>query len=209
MPLFAGGVASYNIANAAAASLAACALGVAPEVISTVLADFGADPDDNPGRLERHALGGLTLVVDYAHNPAGLDGLLRVASALRLKGRLALLLGQAGNRRDSDLRLLAQTAAAYSPDLIVLKGIDGYARGRAEDEVATRLRADLIELQYPETQLDFVLREIDAVRTALAWAKPGDILVLPVHALAARAATKKLIRQLADGGWQAGQPLPT
>ncbi len=207
VPLFAGGVADYNIANASAAALAAFALGVRPETIGAVLATFGANPDDNPGRLERYEVGGLTAFIDYAHNPAGLHGLLRVAQTQR-SGRMALLLGQAGNRRDTDLRMLAEVAVAYSPDLIVLKGIDGYARGRADDEVARHLGSILLELGYPEGQLAFSLREIDAVRTALEWARAGDVLTLPVHALSARAAAKNLINALIASDWLAEQPLP-
>ena len=54
MPLTVGGRADYNVANLAAAALAAAALGVAPDVIAGVFARFGSGPGDNPGRL--HAL---------------------------------------------------------------------------------------------------------------------------------------------------------
>jgi len=207
LPLFAGGTARYNIANAAAAALAAHALGVGVDAIRDVLADFGRRPQDNPGRLERYALGGLTLLLDYAHNPPGLDGLLRVAASTRGDGRLALLLGQAGNRRDFDLAELARVAARHAPDLIVLKGVDGYARGRAEDEVAEHLRASLLALGYPGEQIRFARRELDAVRVALGWARAGDTLVLPVHALSARAATADLLAALTTRDWRAGTPV--
>src|SRR5690606_7618076 len=125
MPLAFDGSATYNIANGAAASLAAWALGVPPVTIAAVLARFGDDPRDNPGRLQRWQLGDVQVLLDYAHNPDGLRGLLRVAAGLRGDGRLALLLGQAGNRGDDDIRALARTAFAAAPDRVWLKDIGG------------------------------------------------------------------------------------
>jgi UDP-N-acetylmuramyl tripeptide synthase len=212
LPLTAGGVADYNTRNLAAAALAARALGVPVSTIAKVFAHFGADPRDNPGRLERHELGGLQLVMDYAHNAEGLDGLLRVAEALRgsgsHRGRLALLLGHAGNRQQGDFERLAASAAAARPDLVVVKEIEGFERGRARGEVPRLIRQALLDQGLPERALALAADEIGAVRHALAWAHAGDVLVLPVHALAARAAAHALFDQLRARGWQARQPLP-
>jgi hypothetical protein len=51
------------------------------------------------------------------------------------------------------------------------------------------------------------LDEAQAVREALAWARPGDLLVLPVHEPAARDAVVALLDRLRDAGWNAGQAL--
>lgn len=111
MPLTFGGSARYNIANIAGAVLAAHALRIPVHVIAEVLATFGGRPSDNPGRLQRWGLGDVDVLLDYAHNPDGLRGLLAVAQAMRGDGRLALILGQAGNREDADVRALAKVAA--------------------------------------------------------------------------------------------------
>ncbi|MBS0389441.1 MAG: Mur ligase, partial [Proteobacteria bacterium] len=83
MPLAIGGTAPYNIANLAAAALAAVALGIPAATISTVCARFGAQPGDNPGRMMRFDLRGVQVLMDYAHNPDGLRGFLGVATQLR------------------------------------------------------------------------------------------------------------------------------
>ncbi|HET7126364.1 MAG TPA: Mur ligase family protein, partial [Lysobacter sp.] len=141
MPLTVGGRAHYNIANIAAASLAAFALDIAPATIAAVLARFGASNADNPGRLQRWTLGDVQVLLDYAHNPDGLRGLLVVAAGLRRGGRMALLLGHAGNRLDEDFRALAAVAAEARPDRVWLKDIGGdYLRGRASGDVAMILR---------------------------------------------------------------------
>lgn len=209
MPLAFGGSATYNIANAAAASLAAWALGVAPATIAAVLARFGDDPRDNPGRLQRWQLGDVRVLLDYAHNPEGLGGLLRVAEGLRGGGRMGLLLGQAGNRGDDAIRALARAALAARPDRVWLKDIGGeYLRGREPGAIAAILSATLQEAGMGEDALPVCLDESMATREALRWARPGDLLVLPIHEPAHRATVVALLDRLRAEGWHAGQPVP-
>jgi UDP-N-acetylmuramyl tripeptide synthase len=209
MPLTASGSARYNIANIAAASLAAFALDIAPATVASVLSRFGASNADNPGRLQRWTLGGVEVLLDYAHNPDGLRGLLAVAAGLRGHGRMALLLGHAGNRLDEDFRALATVAAEAKPDRVWLKDIGGdYLRGRASGDVAMILREALLAAGMAGDALPVCLDEAQAVREALAWARAGDLLVLPVHEPAARDAVVALLDVLRDAGWDAGQALP-
>jgi UDP-N-acetylmuramyl tripeptide synthase len=209
MPLTLGGGARYNIANAAAASLAAFALGIAPATIAGVLARFGADARDNPGRLQRWRLGNVEVLLDYAHNPDGLRGLLQVAAALRHGGRLGLILGQAGNRGDDDVRELARVAAASRPDRVWLKDIAGdYLRGRAPGEIAAILFGALRASGLSADALPVCLDEADAAREALQWARPGDLLVLPIHEPERRDTVVALLDRLGADGWQAGMPVP-
>jgi UDP-N-acetylmuramyl tripeptide synthase len=202
------GRARFNLANAAAATAAALVLGVPMDSVRAVLRDFGHRQDDNPGRLERRQFGGIEVLLDYAHNPDGLDGLLALARELHPEGRLGLLLGQAGNRDDEQVRALARAAARHRPDLVVLKDIDGMLRGRSAGELAGVLRAELLQAGLPEAALDLRLRELDSARAALAWAEHGDLLVLPVHAASAKRAVGALLDALEATGWQAGEPLP-
>jgi cyanophycin synthetase len=209
MPLTLGGSARYNIANAAAAALAAFALGIAPATIASVLARFGNDARDNPGRLQRWLLGNVEVLLDYAHNPDGLRGLLQVAGNLRAGGRLALILGQAGNRGDDDIRELAAVAAQSHPDRVWLKDIAGdYLRGRAPGEIAAILFGALRAGGLDADALPVCLDEAQASREALQWARPGDLLVLPIHEPARRDEVVALLDRLRDEGWRAGQPLP-
>ena len=197
MPLTVEGLAAYNVANLAAAALAAVAMGVAPATVAAVFAQFGSSAEHNPGRMMRFHLNGVRVLLDYAHNPEGLGGLLRVAEGLRGgTGRLGLLLGHAGNREDRDIERLAEAAAAFRPALVVVKEIEGYLRGRAPGEVPRILRATLLRAGLPEAVLPLRSTEIEAVRCALEWARPGDVLVLPVHGLAARAQVVAMLQQV-------------
>ncbi len=209
MPLAAGGLFPFNVSNLAAAALAAAGLGIAPAAIREVFARFGADPADNPGRLMRYELSGLKLVVDFAHNPAALAGIVEFALSLRGRGRLAILLGQAGNREDVDMQRLAAVAAAARPDLVVVKELTGYLRGRGAGEVPAILYRALARAGVAEAAIEQAPDEIAAVRRALAWARPGDALLLAVHSREGREATLALIERLRASAWLAGQPLPS
>jgi UDP-N-acetylmuramyl tripeptide synthase len=198
MPISVGARAGYNVANLSAAALASVALGVAPDAVVRVFARFGADARDNPGRLMRYAIGDVYVIVDYAHNPEGLRGLLEVAASLRAGGgRLGLLLGHAGNREDADIERLARVAAEFAPTLVVLKELPGYLRGREPGEIPRILRDALLRSGLPAEALPQSPDEIAAARHALDWARPGDVLVLPVHGLAARA---EVVEEIARRG---------
>lgn len=203
MPLTAGGAARYNVANLLAAAVAAAAMGVPPDAITATCAAFGRTAADNPGRLALYRLDGLELLLDYAHNPDGLAGLLAVART-RAPRRLLLLLGQAGNREDDALAALAAAASGGDPDRVILKDLEGYQRGRMAGEVPARLAALLAEAGMRDDQLQVVLDEAEAVAAAIAWGRPGDLLVLPVHALDARDRVAALLaaRGAVPIGWE-------
>jgi cyanophycin synthetase len=208
MPLSVHSSARYNIENLAAAACIAFSLGVNIEPIRNVLHRFGSNNNDNPGRLQRWQIGSVNVLSDYAHNPEGLSGFLSIAKNLQGEGRLALLLGQAGNREDNDIRKLAKTAAQFDPEFIVLKDIDGFIRGREPGEVAAILRVALIENGVPESRITIELDEVEAVRTILEWAQDGDMLALPIHSTVGRAEVEALMQVLTDTTWEVGVKLP-
>ena len=189
MPLTIGGFARYNVANLAGAALAACALGIPATTVAGVYARFGSDVADNPGRMMRYLVGGVHVLLDYAHNPDGLRGFLTVAEQLRGgAGRLGVLLGHAGNRQDIDIAELARVAAEFRPDLVVIKEIPTHLRGRAPGEIPRIIRAALLAASVPESVLTHKDSELEAAEYALNWARPGDVLGLLIHAPVARAA---------------------
>jgi len=196
MPLTIEGKARYNIANLAGAALAAAALGVSPAAIARVYARFGAELADNPGRMMRFNAGGVRVLVDYAHNPDGLRGFLQVAATMRApQGRLGLVLGHAGNRTDEDVRALARVAAEFKPELIVIKEDEAHLRGRPIGDVPFIIRTELLRLGLPESALPMRASELDAAQYALEWARPGDVLALPIHAASARAEVLRILAE--------------
>ena len=209
MPLSMNGSARYNVENLAAAACIALSLGVELANIKTTMQRFGSHNSDNPGRLQRWKIGGASVLIDYAHNPEGLHGFLSIVQNQQATGRLALLLGQAGNREDNDIRELAKVAASFKPDFIVLKDIDGFIRGREAGEVAAILQNALVEHGVPESNITIQLDEVEAVRTILSWAKAGDMLALPIHSTAGRSEVEALMQSLNETMWRAGNELPS
>lgn len=208
MPLSFHGVARYNIENLAGAALCAHVLGFNLEAIKTVLSDFGRANADNPGRLQHWQFQDVRVFLDYAHNPEGMQGFLGIAQAVRGQGRLAVLLGQAGNRENDDIVKLAECVAQFHPELVVLKDMAGYERGRGPGEVPALLRSALMMQGVTDDAVLTRLDEREAVRQILQWAQPGDVLALPVHGLPEREAVHALLDAMSAANWQAGLPVP-
>ena len=85
-----GGLARHNMANALAAAAGARALGFSRAQVAAGLRDFRISPELMPGRLNFYRRGNRLVVIDYAHNVAGLGVLLDTVEAL---------IGRRGRRR--------------------------------------------------------------------------------------------------------------
>jgi UDP-N-acetylmuramyl tripeptide synthase len=180
LPIALGGAARHNIANALGAAAAATQLGLGDGAIHAALASFGHHPSDNPGRLDCHLVGGVRVLVDFAHNPHGLAALLTTARGLAPR-RLLVVLGQAGDRDDEAIRDLARTAWRFTPERIVLKALRDYQRGRADGEVESLLEEELVRLGAAPDAIVRAAGELEALRSALEWARPGDVVLQLVH----------------------------
>jgi len=202
VPIAVGGAARHNVANALAAVAAAAALGLPIDAVGRALARFGTADDENVGRASMVNLGGVQLVIDYAHNPHGMAALAGMVAALPARRRLVLL-GQAGDRSDDSIRELARAALALHPDRIVLKEMDRYLRGRRPGEVPGLMADELTRRGVPASAISQPGDELAAVRDALAWARPGDVLLLTVHQ--DRPLVLAMIERLKAEGWRAGE----
>ncbi|MDB4912826.1 MAG: hypothetical protein JWM95_470 [Gemmatimonadetes bacterium] len=206
MPIALHGAAPYNVENLLGAALLASQLNIPLHAIRTTLASFGQLSSDNPGRLQVHHLGGVTVLVDYAHNPDGLRVLCETSASMPAKRRL-LIMGQAGNRGDEAIRDLARVAFAVIPfDHVVVKEMPMLLRGRAFGEISAILVSELRGLGIPDEAISVAPTETDAVRLALAWANAGDLIVCPTHV--DKAGVEALLQRLSEMRWTAGQPLP-
>jgi UDP-N-acetylmuramyl tripeptide synthase len=181
VPLTFGGAARFNVANALAAVGLGSALGAPHEALGAGLAALRNDQGtDNPGRCFVTEIDGYRVLLDYAHNPHGLEALIALAASLPAARRL-LLLGQAGDRSDEAIRQLARTAWSLRPDRVILKELPTMLRGRLPGEVPALLKDELLRLGAPAEHLSHAGTEVEAVSQALAWARPGDLLLLLVH----------------------------
>ena len=177
MPAALGGAARHNVSNALTAAAAAAALGLPGDAIASGLRAFRGDATDNPGRANVSTVNGATVVVDYAHNAHGLAALAAFAAHLPATRRL-ILFSCAGDRPDSDLAALAQTARALAADRTLVADLPGYLRGRAPGEVPDLLVRASIAAGADPASIETFPDPVAAARAALAWAEPGDVLLL-------------------------------
>ncbi len=192
VPSTAGGAARHNVRNALTAVATAGALGLPDGAIVAGLRAFRGDATDNPGRANVTDVHGATVVVDYAHNAHGLTALTHFVSQFPAKRRLVLL-SSAGDRSDADIRGLAEAARAFGAERTLLADLPTYLRGRSPGDVPEILAqassdAGALDVStFPDPP--------SAVREALAWARPGDVLLL--IALSHRDEVAGLVRQAA------------
>lgn len=180
MPITLGGAASYNVANVLAASAAAIALGISPDTIRATLRRFGASPDDNPGRLALLRYRGARVVIDFVHNPDGWYALWNALSDIPARRRVVVV-GQAGDRGDEALDAMAEAVWSEHPDVVILKELPKYRRGRPPFETRERLARALLAAGAPAAALPRADSEREALQLALDGAGDGDLLVLAVH----------------------------
>ncbi|HUG47865.1 MAG TPA: Mur ligase family protein [Candidatus Limnocylindria bacterium] len=147
VPSTLGGVALHNVANALAAAGAALALGVTREEVAAGLRSFHASAEHTPGRLNLHRSGRRLVIVDFAHNEAGVAVLFDMAEAIlglrgSRQGTLTAIVGTAGDRPDDTLRGIGRIAAQRA-DEVAIKETLRYLRGRSRASVIGEFRAGL------------------------------------------------------------------
>ena len=190
------GRARMMVQNAMAAAGAAHAAGAHLHDIRQGLRSFTTSIYQAPGRLNVFDLDGVRVILDYAHNPAGLEQLgtfvdqLASDSAVRERpgepARAANLvvgvIATAGDRRDEDMRELGRVAAHHFDEVIVRE--DRNPRGREVGETAGLIVEGVQEAMRNGPAragtVEVILDEMEAARTALDRARPGDSVVLCV-----------------------------
>jgi UDP-N-acetylmuramoyl-L-alanyl-D-glutamate--2,6-diaminopimelate ligase len=155
----------YNVENALAAAAAAHALGLG---LGAIVEGLGR-ASHVPGRLEVAWSGDFTVLIDFAHTPAALDGMLRAVRPLT-PGRLIVLFGAGGDRDRAKRRPMAEAVARHA-DVIVLTSDNP----RTEDP--ERILDDLAE-GLGAVAHERIADRSEAIRRAVALARPGDTVVL-------------------------------
>jgi UDP-N-acetylmuramyl tripeptide synthase len=173
MPIAFGGRARYNIANGLAATAALMAAGMSNLQIATGLSTFVSDGKTNPLRTNVFEVRGVTVIVDYAHNPAAYAALAEMARSL-LPGQLVGIVTAPGDRRDEDLFEVGRVCADRFDELVVYESSSrGRAYGGAVDLIL-RGAEDVVG------KTDTLHRELDvgaAIRLGLSLCGRGDVLV--------------------------------
>ena len=138
VPMTLAGLSRVNVENVLAVTSATLALGFSVEQVAAGLRSF--DPNENnPGRMNIWtvpvASGTISVVIDLAHNEAGLEALLEIMTGIRPPGgRLLLGVGTAGDRADEVFVRLGEIAA-LGVDIAEIVHKGDYLRGRSMAEI--------------------------------------------------------------------------
>ncbi|MEE8134110.1 MAG: cyanophycin synthetase, partial [Gemmatimonadales bacterium] len=205
VPITMNGAARHNVYNALGAVALGTALGFTDAAIAAGLRNFSGSAEENPGRGNFYEFGGVRVLVDFAHNPHGMDALVDMVRRIPAKRRLVLI-GQAGDRDNESIRAFVRSMWALEPDRVLIKEMRKFLRGRPEGEVPELIEQELRACGAHAEQLERVDTEWQGVRAALAWAAPGDFLFLPIHA--DRDLVLQLMERLKRVDWAPGNPVP-
>ncbi|HEU4527556.1 MAG TPA: cyanophycin synthetase, partial [Actinomycetota bacterium] len=165
-----------NTRNALEAASAALAIGLPERAVARGLRTFVLDPERNPGRANLFGWGGRIVVIDYAHNEAGMEGLIELCHGLRRSGReIWIAICAAGDRTDAILHAFAYRAARGSDHLAIAELLH-YLRGRERADVMAKLRAGALDGGVEE--LDVFPDELAALRSMLGRARRGDVVAV-------------------------------
>jgi cyanophycin synthetase len=173
MPVTFGGSARFNIANALAAAATLMAVGFTHTQIVAGLSTFVSNGRTNPLRTNMFEVRGVTVIVDYAHNPAAYAAMADMARAL-LPRHLVGIVTAPGDRRNSDLLQVGQVCGERFDELVVY---ESSPRGRPVGEAVDLILEGAESVVGPSDTLHRVIETAAAIRLGMSLCQPGDVLV--------------------------------
>jgi cyanophycin synthetase len=184
VPMTLAGLSRFNVENTLAAASAALAAGIDRETVVGGLTSFRPDPEHNPGRMNIFSVpvvgGEASVVIDLAHNEAGLEALLEIMEGIRPPGRRLLLgLGAVGDRTDDIIGRLGEIGA-MGADVVAIGHKERYLRGRTLEGLEGLLRDGAERVGV--TDVAAYRTEVDCLAALVEQAGSGDVVGLMCHA---------------------------
>ncbi|MBA2700527.1 MAG: hypothetical protein H0U58_02345 [Chloroflexi bacterium] len=191
VPITIGGLARHNVANVLAAVGAGRGLGLTVAQVRDGVLDFRPSTERSPGRLNLFRLGERLIIIDFAHNEAGISAVLDVAEGIAAgaNGRaspITAIIGTAGDRPDDTLRGIGRIAAQRA-QRVAIKETRKYLRGRTDRSVIGELLAGIVAGGVAEVDVPVYESETAALRAELDGAGPADssdsgrVIILMCH----------------------------
>jgi cyanophycin synthetase len=174
IPLTYGGKADFMIQNVLAAVLAGHVHGISIEDMKMALETFIPSAAQTPGRLNLFKFENFQILLDYAHNPAGMKALQRFTNNLEATHKVCIIAG-IGDRREEDNNLIGGIAAEMSDEIIIRQ--DKRLRGKTEEELIKMLN-DGIKMKNPDIKTTIIPSEKEAITYAVNNAKKGSLIIL-------------------------------
>lgn len=174
IPLTYGGKAKFMIQNVLAAILAAHVQGISIEDIKAALETFIPSASQTPGRLNLFKFNNFSILLDYAHNPAGMRALKKFTDELEATVKVGIIAG-IGDRRIEDNNEMGAIAADMFDEIIIRQ--DKRLRGKTETELIKMLD-DGIKMRDPNKKTTIIPSEKEAIKYAVKNAVKGSLIIL-------------------------------
>jgi cyanophycin synthetase len=173
IPLTFNGTARYMIQNVLPAVLTGFINRFSIEEIRQALQTFVPSPETTPGRMNLFQFRNFQVMVDYAHNPAGLQAVGEFIKCMNVTPKVGIIAG-VGDRRDEDIQEMGKLAGCYFDGIIIR--LDQDLRGRQSEEIINLLRQgiDSCDASRPVT---VVPGEAEALAYAIQHATEGSLIV--------------------------------
>lgn len=176
IPITYGGKAVHNIMNTLPAVLAAYLYrNITIEDIKLALQTFIPSAVQTPGRLNIFQFKKFQILLDFAHNPAGINLLGNFISTLDATPKIGIISGT-GDRRDEDIKEVGSLAAKYFDEIIIRQ--DKNLRGRTAEEIIGLLTEGIDETKTKDIPVTVILSEKEALLHAYKNAQPGSLITL-------------------------------
>ncbi|MGB7737984.1 MAG: cyanophycin synthetase [Steroidobacteraceae bacterium] len=175
------GRALHNVQNAMFAAAMAYSLGIKLDAIRHGLRTFDSTFFQAPGRMNVFNEHPFKVLFDYGHNAHAVAAMADLAQRLDVTGRRIVVLAGPGDRRDEDLRAIADAVAGRFDHYICRR--DDSLRDRAPDEVPKLQAAHLQSCGVPASAISIIPDEQEAIDAALNMGQPGDLLLIFADAL--------------------------
>jgi cyanophycin synthetase len=170
------GRAMHNVQNAMFAAALAYNMQISLEDIRHGLRTFDATFFQAPGRTNIYDEHPFRVILDYAHNPAAVQAMCNLVDRFDVDGRRTVVLSAPGDRRDQDIREIAEIAAGHF-DYYICR-CDDNRRGRATEEVAIMLKNSLLEKGVTADKIEIITDEQEATSHALEISAAGDLVLV-------------------------------
>ncbi len=174
IPLTYGGKAEFMIQNILPALLTANIQGASIEDMKAGLSTFIPSPSQTPGRLNIFEFKKFTVLLDFAHNAAGMRALKKFTDTLSATVKVGIIAG-IGDRREEDNNEMGAVAAEMFDEIIIRQ--DKNLRGKTEQEIIGMLQAGIKSVN-PKKPVKVIPKEREAITYALSNAKEGSLIVL-------------------------------
>ncbi len=174
IPLTIDGKAAFMIQNVLPAVLTAYVRGLSIEDIKVALESFIPSPSQTPGRLNIFNFKNFTIMLDYAHNPAGLRALHKLVEKMDGSPKVGIVAG-IGDRRPEDNKELGIIAAEMFDEVIIRQ--DRNLRGKTEEELIAMVLGGVKSVD-PNKKVTIIPSEAEAIKFAVENATPGTLIVV-------------------------------